>query len=435
MYRYGKNLKKISLRISCSLSFQRLAIEGSCFLPANMNEQSKRLQELLQRYLANTCTRQELDELLAAVAQEPADSWLLQVMEQHWHNSASAAGMPDAEARLENLLQSTRPATGPADQPFTGTVIKERRNTHWQRYAAAAALLTGIAVGTYFYLQPAPDRAGKLAGNNTLQQTNVTPGSNKALLTLADGTTVTLDSAGNQVLQQGNTAIHQHKGHLQYAVQGTTSTVSFNTLSTPRGGQYQVVLPDGTKVWLNAASRLKYPTAFTGKERVVELQGQAYFEIAQKAEQPFKVRLDNMEVQVLGTSFDIMAYPDENTVNTTLLTGAVKVLVNKESRLLQPGQQASVATSGHIGIATVNVDDVLAWKEGYFAFRDAGLETIMRQLSRWYDVDVRFEGPIPQGTFSGEIGKSLSLAQTLKILEQTRVHFKIEDNKRIVILP
>jgi ferric-dicitrate binding protein FerR (iron transport regulator) len=189
------------------------------------------------------------------------------------------------------------------------------------------------------------------------------------------------------------------------------------------------MLPDGSKVWLNAASRLKYPTAFNGKERIVELEGQAYFEIAKNAHQPFKVHVNGSDIQVLGTSFDVMAYPDEKTTNTTLLEGAVKVA----DKILKPGQQAAVSGSD-INIRQVNTEDVIAWKNGYFSFRDADLPTIMRQLSRWYDVTISYQGAIPQGAFSGEIGRTLSLEQALQILEQTRVHFKIE-GRQIVILP
>jgi ferric-dicitrate binding protein FerR (iron transport regulator) len=274
------------------------------------------------------------------------------------------------------------------------------------------------------YLKPVPRKPVPLIAKI---KTDIQAGTNKASLTLADGSTIALDSIGT--LQQGATTIHRKPGILQYAAQGKQETVSFNTLSTPRGGQYQVILPDGSKAWLNAASKLKYPTAFIGKERIVELEGQAYFEIAKNAHQPFKVHVNGSDIQVLGTSFDVMAYPDEKTINTTLLEGAVKVA----EKLLQPGQQAVTAGSS-ISIREVNTDDVIAWKNGYFSFRDADLPTVMRQLSRWYDVTISYQGAIPQGTFSGEIGRTLSLEQALQILEQTRVHFKIE-GRQIVILP
>jgi ferric-dicitrate binding protein FerR (iron transport regulator) len=202
-----------------------------------------------------------------------------------------------------------------------------------------------------------------------------------------------------------------------------------------------VILPDGTKAWLNAASRLRYPTAFDGKERVVELQGEGYFEIVKKEGQPFKVRVlheahNALEVVALGTSFNIMAYADEQTLNTTLMEGAVKISLDGESRLLQPGQQAAVRSgSSGISVQRVNTDHVIAWKNGYFSFNNADIQTVMRQLSRWYDVEISYPHGIPQGSFSGEIGKSLSLAQALHLLEQARVHFRMETDRRIAILP
>jgi ferric-dicitrate binding protein FerR (iron transport regulator) len=330
-----------------------------------------------------------------------------QLHQQLWLDSKDAPGIPDAAAKLEAMLATTR----------------SPRKIRWWPYAAAAVTIGMIG---WLYLKPVPEPSVPLVAT-TIHKTDIQAGSNKATLTLADGSTIALDSIG--ILQQGATTIRRKPGILQYAAQGKQETVSFNTLSTPRGGQYQVMLPDGSKVWLNAASRLKYPTAFNGKERIVELEGQAYFEIAKNAHQPFKVHVNGTDIQVLGTSFDVMAYPDEKTTNTTLLEGAVKVA----DKILKPGQQAAVSGSD-INIRQVNTEDVIAWKNGYFSFRDADLPTVMRQLSRWYDVTISYHGAIPQGTFSGEIGRTLSLEQALQILEQTRVHFKIE-GRQIVILP
>lgn len=361
---------------------------------------NSRLSILWQRYLDNTCTRQELEELLAAADSDELRS----VMEQHWHNSIAGEGMPHADVRLEAILGK-----------------KSRKKTPY--YYAAAAITIGIIAGlyTYFNIQPTPEKPAVVK-----IVTNIESPHNKAILTLSDGSKVTLDSAGNQLLKQ-------QPGLLQY--QNKNAVIGFNTLITPPGVQYQVVLPDGSKVWLNAASGLKYPTVFNGKERLVELHGQAYFEIAKNADQPFKVKTNNEEILVLGTSFDIMAYANENSSYTTLIEGVVKVTADNTTRLLQPGQQATVNNdTKNIGVRQVNIDDVIAWKNGYFSFRNADLPTVMRQLARWYDVEISYQQNIPAGTFSGEIGKSLSLEQALKILEQTRVHFRIE-GRRIVILP
>ncbi|SFD90072.1 FecR family protein [Chitinophaga sp. CF118] len=375
-----------------------------------------RINLLWQRYLDNTCTREELEELLAATDNDE----LRKVMELHWHNSSEQEGIPDATAKLEAILANT-------PKPY---------KVNWRPYVAAA-LIIGIIAGIYLYTQSTETKTIGIVNNTPHNiKTDIQPGSNKAILTLADGSEVPLDSSGSKLLQQGNTTIRRQPGLLQYAsTKEHSATASFNTLSTPRGGQYQIMLPDGTKAWLNAASKLKYPTVFNGKERVVELDGQAYFEIAKSGSQPFKVRVNNTEILVLGTSFDVMAYSDEKTINTTLLQGAVKVVANNNTQLLHPGEQALVAIgAAAIGIKKVNTDDVIAWKNGYFSFRDADLPMVMRQLARWYDVEISYLGAIPQGTFSGEIGKTLSLEQALQILEQTRVHFKIAGRK-IEILP
>ncbi len=398
-----------------------------------MSETDNRITFLFERYVTNTCTREELEELLAAVKQRSADDALRLAMEQHWRNSSDGAGIPDAEAKLEHLFTNTRLPADQQEQESRTPVIPVRRAYRW-RYAAAAVVALGLGAMGYLYQQRSPTPSA-IAHHNILKQ-DVPPGGNKAVLTLADGSTVALDSASGRVMQQGNTSIHLQNGRLQYDVNGTTAAAGFNALVTPRGGQYQLVLPDGSKVWLNADSRLKYPTAFVGKERVVELEGQGYFEIAKKAGQPFKVRVHNLEVLALGTSFDIMAYDDERTMNATLLDGAVKVSVNREATLLKPGQQAAVVRGADaIAVSKVNTDHVIAWKNGYFSFVDADIQTIMRQLSRWYNVEVSYADGVPQGIFSGEIGKGLTLAQALQTLEQARVHFKIEHDRHIIILP
>ncbi|SHN45230.1 FecR family protein [Chitinophaga sp. CF418] len=316
--------------------------------------------------------------------------------------------------------------------PVTPARIVRFRFPYW-RVAAIVVLAAGI--GSYFYWSHRTSQTPPLAQNESATPAVILPGSNKATLILEDGTTVPLDSTGHQTIRQGNTIVQRNNGQLLYSGQPAAAKLSYNILATPKGGQYQVVLPDGTKVWLNAASRLKYPVAFAGSERLVELEGEAYFETVKDAHKPFKVKAGDFEVQVLGTSFDIMAYKDEKNTHTTLISGAVKVASEKESRLLQPGQQAVVNTDAGIGVNVVNTDEVIAWKNGYFSFRDADIAAVMRQLERWYDVTVSYPSGIPKGTFSGEMGRGLTLAEALKILEQTNVNFKIEEGRHIVILP
>lgn len=304
----------------------------------------------------------------------------------------------------------------------------------WGWAAAIAVILLGGA--TYFLLQrPAAPVVMPVA------IADVAPGSNKAVLTLGDGSVVTLDSAGNKVLQQGATAIRQQGGILQYDVQGQAASVSFNTLVTPRGGQYQLILPDGSKVWLNAASSLRYPTVFNEASRTVELKGEAYFEIStQKTSNgekvPFYVKVGKMDVEVLGTHFNVMAYPDEQEISTTLLEGAVRLRNDHMHTLIKPGEQGILDShTNAFKVQPANTDKIMSWKNGIFNFQDNNLEEVMRQLSRWYDIDVVYEKGIPDIVFEGRMGRDLKLSIVLSFLEKSGVHFKLLDERKLVVTP
>ena len=293
---------------------------------------------------------------------------------------------------------------------------------------AAAVLILVLGAGTYFFLQktPAPPVARVQPVNDA------TPGTNKAILTLADGSKVTLDSAGNQIIQLGTTAIQQQGGQLQYSAQGGETSVSSNTITTPRGGQFQVKLPDGPKVWLTAASTLRYPTAFTGKERKVEINGEAYFEIAKNAAMPFIVDILSGQgekegtVQVIGTHFNINAYSDEATIKTTLLEGAVRILKNGSISMLFPGQQAVIDGESLHVIKDGNTDEAVAWKNGIFNFEGNDIQSVMRQIARWYDVDIKYEN-ISTAHFMGTISRNVNMSEVLNMIALTgAVHFKVE---------
>jgi ferric-dicitrate binding protein FerR (iron transport regulator) len=276
------------------------------------------------------------------------------------------------------------------------------------------------------------------------------PGGNKAMLTLNDGSVIVLDSAKNGMLgEQGNAQVLKKDGMLEYkkgnaqkAIGNTqlSAPVSYNTLSTPRGGQYQLVLPDGSKVWLNAASSIRFPTAFTGNEREVELTGEAYFEITSHQLQsgkkmPFKVLVLsagtdglNAAIEVLGTHFNVNAYKDEETIRTTLLEGKVKVAlrgVDKEA-MLNPGEQAIMSMRTIKTVHDIDTEEAVAWKNGLFFFDNVDIQTIMRQLSRWYKVSVVYNGKIPNRRFTGQVSRNANLSQVLKILELSKIHFTIE---------
>ncbi|WP_343702564.1 FecR domain-containing protein [Chitinophaga sp.] len=303
-------------------------------------------------------------------------------------------------------------------------------SSRWRTYAAAAAiLLLVLAGGAYWFINrpAAPDIA------DVPQEPNIAPGGNKAVLTLADGTQVTLDSAGTGTLAQqgGINVLKLDSGQLAYqGMSAQGQPMQYNTLAIPRGGQFRLTLPDGTRVWLNAVSSLTYPVAFNGKDRTVELQGQAYFEIAQQPDKPFRVKVRDMEVQVLGTHFDIMAYADEQVINTTLVEGALLVKQGAVTQRLRPGQQAvrNNATSA-LTVQAADVDKVTAWKSGFFEFDDADLPAILRQVSRWYDVEIINETKGETGLFWGRINRQLPLASVLKLLASNGVHYKINGNK------
>jgi ferric-dicitrate binding protein FerR (iron transport regulator) len=279
---------------------------------------------------------------------------------------------------------------------------------------------------------------------------DIPPGGNKAILKLADGSEITLDNAQNGTLaQQGNIKIIKlDSGRLAY--KGNThnngSEVLYNTIYTPRGGQYQITLPDGSLVWLNAASSLRFPTVFADNERKVELSGEVYFEIAarynkNKKKVPFIIDIktpsaaSNGRIAVLGTHFNVMAYDDEKAVEVTLLEGAVNVSGGQSTSRLQPGQQAQLNRQGGLKVLPdADVNAVMAWKNGMFEFHNADLPAVLRQLSRWYDVDVEYRGAVPPREFKGEIQRDLSLSQVLRILEKNQVKISIE-GKKMVVMP
>lgn len=333
----------------------------------------------------------------------------------------------------QQLINSIREEAAPVKpQPIIHRIHFLRQRKWW----AAASIAILLAGGGFFLLRKEPVTTPRPA---TLAQ-DIPAGKTGAILTLSDGTQVVLDSLGNGVVAiQNGTEIQLKDQQLVYNKKGAhESVIAYNTMSTPRGRQFQLTLPDGTKVWLNAVSSLTYPTVFTGKERKVKITGEAYFEIAQNVNMPFEVNVDDgTAIQVLGTHFNVNAYRDGASVNTTLLQGSVRVKNAGESHLLKPGQQAQVyGASGMRVENNVNLDQVVAWKSGVFSFNDADIMTVMRELSRWYDFEVEYQGILPNAAFSGEIDKSLSLAQVLKGLSKTRINYKIADNgKKLIILP
>ncbi|TSJ38895.1 DUF4974 domain-containing protein [Mucilaginibacter corticis] len=297
------------------------------------------------------------------------------------------------------------------------------------RLSAAAALLLLIGSGIWFFHKPTDQSALDLQAKN-----RIAPGSNRAILQLANGSRIDLSSANKGVIaQQAGVAIHKNaQGILVYTINAGNTTnnsgnpTGENSIITPRGGQYQVILPDGTQVLLNAASSLTYPVVFSGGERLVKLSGEAYFEVAKDKAHPFKVSSGTQTVTVLGTHFNINAYSDETSTKTTLLEGSVEVTSgNNETRII-PGQQALLASDGQLSKKTVDPDKEVAWKNGLFSFDGDDVKTIMRQIARWYNVDISYSGALPDEKFYGEITRSSKLADVLRIMEINNVHFDID---------
>ena len=380
----------------------------------------KEYNRLYEKYLAGKCSKKEQAEL-----ENYQDSFELK--EQQWNVRSMG--------NSEEIKQSIQEDLNYSIQEHSKYRIFRFRA--WQS-AAAAAILILLTAGIYYY-QNSPEPV--LVKTETPRFRNdVAPGNNKAILTLDDGSKIDLDDAKTGILaSESNIDIKKTgSGQLEYTP-GTQSvkTVKYNILSTPMGGEYQLVLPDGSKVWLNSGSTLRFPTAFIGSERIVELKGEAYFDIAKNPKMPFLVRTNNaMDIKVLGTQFNIMAYDDEKNINTTLIEGSVEVLKGSGKTMLKPGQEAILNRgSGNIKVASADLEQAIAWKNGYFIFYNENIESIMRKVSRWYNVDVVYQGNLSNKDFVGTISRNKNISELLKMLELTgAVHFSI-DGRRITVMP
>jgi ferric-dicitrate binding protein FerR (iron transport regulator) len=388
------------------------------------------LHLLFAKWLDKSISAEEQTVLMAALREaDPA------VMEQLVAESFDAAEVlfeqaPEKAETIYRHITSHSPARKPR-------LIQ----MPWLRYAVVLLLLAGIGMYGWFRERAAPKSADTLAVKQALPA-DAAPGHDGAVLTLADGSRMIFepgDSNGTVAKQKG-TQLYLKNGQLIYNADHASGT-SYNTITTPKGRQFGLQLPDGSHVWLNAASSLRYPTVFEGNERSVEVTGEAYFEIAQQATMPFKVTVNGTEIRVLGTSFNMNAYADEPVIKTTLQEGLISLSAGQEPLLLHPGQQAQLpfdpaARPGdrkiQLTTANVNMEEVMAWRKGVFYLSSADIPTVMRQLSRWYNLDVVFKNGIPQGHLSGKTQRSLQLSQVLKVMELSGVHVQLEENKLIV---
>jgi transmembrane sensor len=393
---------------------------------------------LVEKFLQDDLTPAELS-LFLRLAKDPSNLQTLRGIVMEKLENREYAGLSD-DSTIDLMFSQmlARAEEDEAEDKVPTPPPRSKRHFPVWRAAAAAVILLVLGASCFFWFKRSDT---PLAANKTrapVLKTDVAPGGNKAILTLSDGSTISLEDAGNGTLaQQGNARVVKlSNGELAYRASGKAAReVLYNTMSTPRGGQFRLTLPDGTQVWLNASSSITYPTAFTGKDRKVEMKGEAYFEVARRPDQPFKVLVKGMEVYEIGTHFNINAYDDESEARTTLLEGSVKITKGTSSMLLQPGQQASCGPDDLVSLVKdADVEESVAWKEGLFSFDGADLPSIMRQLARWYDLEVYYEGEVPKRHFTGKVFRNLPLSETLKILELSHVHFRIEGN-RLTVTP
>ncbi|THU39619.1 DUF4974 domain-containing protein [Niastella caeni] len=376
----------------------------------------------------------------------PAEKALIEEYYRRLEKAGTIELSGEEEAALKEAMYK-QIATN-LEEPKATIIPITRKN--YSSVAAAAVLLMVIGAGSYFWLlkKPAPPVAQTKTSN--IKPQDLPPGRDAAILTLADGQTIILDSANGTISQQGGATVVNNNGKVSYAnTSGNNSqpAVVYNKVSTARGNQYQLVLADGSKVWLNSASSLRFPTSFTGNRREVELDGEGYFEIAKDASKPFHVKTKTQDIEVLGTHFNVNAYSDEDATKTTLLEGSIKMKPeaggqgSEKSVVLKPGEQAVIAAntplSAHHSPFTINhspdLEKVMAWKNGWFEFDETDIKMIMRQISRWYDVDIRYETKTNNEKYGGRISRNLNLSNILKMLENYGLHFKLEGKTLTVI--
>jgi transmembrane sensor len=385
----------------------------------------ERIQYLLKVYISGQATAVEESELMEWVLEAGEDSELKNYTLNTWNQYKVAEDFSyvDWDEMYSSVIHS----------PVLSIKPKVSR-MKWSRFAAAAVILIALSAGGYFYFSP---RSPQPILTIVPKQNDVAaPKGHKAVLILADGTKVQLDSTENGTLAvQGNVKIiKKSTGEISYT--GTAAgVVTYNTLSVPRGCKpMNLMLSDGSKVWINVGSSLTYPTAFTGNERKVKITGEAYFEVVHNEKMSFIVENGDLIVKDLGTHFNVNTYEDESARQVTLLEGAVRVTLNTLSQLLKPGQQAGINNKNIKVLNDVDMNEVMAWRDGKFRFdKNTDISAIMRQISRWYNVDIKYQGTIRQ-RFWGSISKDVNVSEVLKILEATGgVKFKVEGNMIIVM--
>jgi hypothetical protein len=392
---------------------------------------TQRFNYLFNKFLDKSLSPAELEELRVLAKAGDDEVHFKAVFDAEWDQAKTEQFTDVPSEKVVRMYEHIVGQSSP----------KVKMRQLWPRIAAAASIILCLGTGAYFYFHQKVDQ--QQTAQNKPVKNDLLPGGNRAYLTLSNGKRITLTGAANgQIAQQsGVTITKTADGQLVYqaASAGTdeaSAPIKYNTIETPKGGQYQVTLPDGTAVWLNAASSLKYPASFASlKDRKVELTGEAYFEVAKDKAHPFIVKTNNEDVEVLGTHFNINSYTDEPSTKTTLLEGSVQVSAKEgDIAKIKPGEQAVLNQSGNIAVEKVNVNKAVAWKNGKFVFESENISSIMRKLSRWYDVEIVYKDDIPDRTFTGSISRYDNISKILENIMLTKaIHFKIE-GRRITIM-
>ena len=418
-------------------------LPGLLMIMENDSTPNTDLKKLIEKYFNNTCSKEELKEILR-FAQKGSDE-LLEALKGQWTNlkESSVSDEQHWDGLFKTMMAKAKQiesfdAIGNESYPTVRKIGGVSRKLMIRLVAVAAILL--VVFTTILFLFRNDEKMSGLITRTESKVDDVPPGGDRAILTLADGTKIVLDTASNGSLaQQGGIKVIKLGGQLSYSAENGSTEVLYNTITTPKGGQYQLELSDGSRVWLNAASSLRYPTAFVEKQRVVELTGEGYFEVAHNATKPFRVTVNpaslagrQMEVTVLGTRFNINSYDDEHQTRTTLLDGRVQVKKADKYIYLNPGQQAAIeqSSSSIRVINNVDVDEVVAWKNGMIQFSGADLGTVMRNISRWYNIEVSYSN-VESAHLSGKVSRNLNLSQVIKVLEESGIDIKMEGKKLI----
>lgn len=400
-----------------------------------------KLDDLLSLFAEGKISRDEFEHLFDYLRSEGDDESINFAIDQQLGKMKKGVSLTDGEkdAIFKNIVTNDKFGQEQSSDRSGKHVIKA-----WYQVGVAASILAMLSIGLYFYTNRTIDKQVALSESKTVNEKAVIkPGGDKAVLTLSDGSKIILEDAKKGLLanQAGVSIQKTADGELLYSFAKNVSSVSevlpqeviYNKIETPFGGKYQINLPDGSKVWLNSASTLRFPALFSGNTREVELNGEAYFDVAKNPNKPFKVITKDQIVEVLGTQFNINSYSDEETFKTTLIEGSVKIIYKDRVVLLSPGQQFQPSMKSS-KVIEADTEEVTAWKNGYFLFKDEDIQSIMRKVSRWYNVDVNYSGNIPDVGFGGNISRSKDINEVLNVLQLTNaVHFKVE-GRRITVM-